>query len=72
MKPSTEQQKRFEARNKTLRNVFLLALNCFYRGECGDSDLFYDPISQHLIKIKKEEISKQALIDALNTLRSKC
>ena len=72
MKPTTEQQKLFEARNKTLSGFFLTRLNCKYQGEKADMDLFYDNVTGQLIGIQKAKTSKQELMNQLNIVRGTC
>jgi len=69
---SSEQQKQFEARNKTISCFFLVKLNCEYQGEKADMDLFYDKITGQLIGIEKSKTSKQELMNQLNIVRKSC
>jgi len=66
---SSEAQVEREKRNAALSSLFLFALNCQYCGDFGEMDLFYDPITEHLIGIKKQLVCKQELINNLYVVR---
>lgn len=66
---SSEVQKKMEARVAALGMAFLLSLKVEYIGIINGLYLFYDALSEHLIGIEDERLSKDILIDNLNILR---
>ena len=72
MKPTTEQQKLFEARNKALTCWFLAKLSLTYRGCNKRSDMFYDKITKKVIRIHITQTSKPVLMEKLSKVRGTC